>query len=253
MDSVPIIKAPVIKNYNIKQSKYDVVPKIPFKTVIYAPSNSGKTVMITNLIEHIYRGCFERVYIFSPSITLDDSWLSTKKYLDSTINLSENEPSLYQPNFDESVVEEIMTTQKKVIDHIKQSKTSNKLFSILIVLDDVADDNNQRNSQALKSLFVKGRHSQISVILSSQKGSLLNPVCRVNADSLIVFKLRNYQDLDMLITELSALVGDKKEMLNIYKTAVEYAPYSFLYVNLKSQDSNKMFFINFEKKIIIEQ
>ena len=56
----------------------------------------------------------------------------------------------------------------------------------------------------------------------------------------------------MLITELSALVGDKKEMLNIYKTAVEYAPYSFLYVNLKSQDSNKMFFINFEK-IIIEQ
>ena len=125
MDNVPIIKAPVVKNYNIKQSKYDVVPKIPFKTIIYAPSNSGKTVLITNLIENIYKGCFERVYIFSPSITLDDSWLSTKKYLDNTINLSENEPSLYQPNFDEKIVEEIMTTQKKVIDHIKQNKTSN--------------------------------------------------------------------------------------------------------------------------------
>jgi hypothetical protein len=252
MENVPVIKAPSTKTYNIKQSKYDVVPKVPFKSVIYAPSNSGKTVLITNLIEHIYRGCFERVYIFSPSIAIDDSWQSTKKYLDNAIKLSDDEPPLYHSNFDESVVEEIMTTQKKVIDHIKKNKTSNKLYSILIVLDDVADDNNQRNSQALKSLFVKGRHSQISVILSSQKGSLLNPVCRVNADSLYVFKLRNFQDLDMLITELSALLGDKKEMLNVYKHAVEYAPYSFLFVNLKSQDPNKMFFINFQQRITLE-
>ena len=252
MENAPIIKAPSTKSYQIKQSKYEVVPKIPFKSIIYAPSNSGKTVLITNLIEHIYRGCFERVYIFSPSITIDDSWLSTKKYLDSTINFSDDEPSLYHPNFDEHVVEEIMTTQKKVIDHIKKNKTHNKLYSILIVLDDVADDNNQRNSQALKSLFVKGRHSQISVILSSQKGSLLNPVCRVNADSLYVFKLRNFQDLEMLVTELSALLGDKKEMLNVYKRAVEHAPYSFLFVNLKSQDPNNMFFINFQHRILLE-
>ena len=88
----------------------------------------------------------------------------------------------------------------------------------MIVLDDVADDNNQRNSQALKSLFVKGRHSQISVILSSQKGSLLNPACRVNADSLYVFKLRNFQDLEMLVTELSALLGDKNVQLNMHHT-----------------------------------
>ena len=120
------------------------------------------------------------------------------------------------------------------------------------MLDDVADDNNQRNSKALKSLFVKGRHSHISVILSSQKGSLLNPVCRVNADSVYVFKLRNFQDLELLISEFSALVGNKQEMLNIYKQAVEDKPYSFLYINLKSNSINEMFHIRYEKQIILE-
>ena len=65
MENAPVIKAPSTKAYQVKQSKYEVVPKVPFKSIIYAPSNSGKTVLITNLIEHIYRGCFTCVYIQS--------------------------------------------------------------------------------------------------------------------------------------------------------------------------------------------
>ena len=80
--SVPLIAPHKTKNYHIKQSKYDVVPKLPLKSIIYAPGNSGKTALITNLIEriYIYKDCFERVYIISPSISVDDSWRSTKKY-----------------------------------------------------------------------------------------------------------------------------------------------------------------------------
>ena len=84
--------------------------------------------------------------------------------------------------------------------------------------------------------------------MSSQKGSLLNPVARVNADSVYVFKLRNFQDLDMLIVEFSALVNDKKEMLEIYKKATE-KPFSFLYINLKG---GPRFYINFQQEILLE-
>ena len=167
--STPIIVPHKTKNYHIKQSKFDVVPKLPFKSIIYAPSNSGNTVLITNLIENIYRDCFERVYIISPSTSVDDSWKSTKKYLNNFITVGENEPSLYQETFNEATVNSIMDTQKKLTDHIKKNKESNRLYSILIVLDDVADDTSQRNSKALKSLFVKGRHNHISIISSSQK------------------------------------------------------------------------------------
>ena len=98
------------------------MPKIPFKSLIYAASGSGKTVLITNLIENVYRDCFERIYVFSPSINIDDAWKSTKRYLNESIDLGENEPSLYQENFDDSVVDEIMTTQKQITDHIKKNK-----------------------------------------------------------------------------------------------------------------------------------
>ena len=108
-----------------------------------------------------------------------------------------------------------MSTQKKITDHIKKNKESNRLFSILIILDDVADDTSQRNSKALKSLFVKGRHSHISIILLCQKGSLLNPVARVNADSVYVFKLRKFQEIEMLVTDFIASVTGRKEMLEI--------------------------------------
>ena len=251
--SVPLISVNKTKQYNIKQSKYgEIVHTIPFKSVIYSPSHGGKSVLITNLIQDIYRDCFERVYIFSPSIEVDDNWRNTKKYLNEAIKISDDEPSLYQPEFNEEVVSEIMDTQKTIIEHIKKNSKSNKLFSILIVLDDVADDTSQRNSKSLKSLFVKGRHSHISVILSSQKGSLLNPVCRVNADSIYLFKLRSFQDLEPMINEFSALVGDKKEMMNTYKQAVEDKQYSFLYSNLKAKNINEMFHIRFEQYIILE-
>ena len=33
------------------------------------------------MILDIYKGCFERVYIWSPSINLDDNWKPVKEYL----------------------------------------------------------------------------------------------------------------------------------------------------------------------------
>ena len=43
-----------------------------------------------------------------------------KKYLDDAIKISDDEPSLYQPEFNEEVVSEIMDTQKTIIEHIKK-------------------------------------------------------------------------------------------------------------------------------------
>ena len=75
------------------------------------------------------------------------------------------------------------------------------------------------------------------MILSSQKGSLLNPVCRVNADSLYVFRLRNYQDLNTFLDEVSAIV-DRKTLLQMYKKATDQ-DFGFLTVKLTSRDKKK--------------
>ena len=66
--NVPIIKPRNITEYEYKQSKYPHVPQIPFRNIIVASSTGGKTVLIQNLILDVYRDCFSRVFIFSPSV-----------------------------------------------------------------------------------------------------------------------------------------------------------------------------------------
>ena len=44
-----------------------------------ASSTGGKTVLIQNQILKIYRGSFERIYIFSPSVHVDDTWTVHKR------------------------------------------------------------------------------------------------------------------------------------------------------------------------------
>ena len=72
--TTPEIKPIKIKEYTVKQSKYQVVGKLPIRSIILGPSGSGKTVLLQNMILNIYRDCFSRIYIFSPSINVDSSW-----------------------------------------------------------------------------------------------------------------------------------------------------------------------------------
>ena len=54
-----------LKEFTCNQSHYgDIVPKSPTRSMLVAPSGAGKTVLLTNMILDIYKGCFSRIYIF---------------------------------------------------------------------------------------------------------------------------------------------------------------------------------------------
>ena len=248
--SKPDIKPISVKEYTVKQSKYEQAQKLPVRGILLAPSGGGKGVLLQNMILDIYRDCFERVYIFSPSINVDHTWLPVKSYLDNKINLSEDEPGLYYDTYDPEGLESIINTQRKIIEHQK-TKRSSKLFSILIVIDDFADDVSfSRNSKLLHSLFTRGRHSSISTLCSTQKFAALSPLIRVNACSLYVFRLRNYQDLNTFLDEVSAII-DKKTLLKMYNTATEF-DFGFLFVKLNARNKKKMFMIKYNSYIEID-
>ena len=80
-----------LKEYETKQSKYDIAPKIPFRSIILGPSGSGKTILLQNMILNIYKNCFSRIYIFSPSIDVDSTWLPVKKYIEDEMELKESD------------------------------------------------------------------------------------------------------------------------------------------------------------------
>ena len=219
--------------------------------ILLAPSESGKTVLLSNLILNIYRGCFERIYIFSPSIDLDSTWLPVKKYQTDTMKVVEKDnEKLYFNSYDPEDLEKIIETQHKVTKLVK-SQGRKKLFSVLVVVDDHADDPSfTRQSKLLHALFTRGRHNSISTIVSTQKFAAIHPIIRVNATSLIVYRLRNNKELESFLEEVSGLTG-KKELLEIYRLATK-EEYSFLYVNLSARTVNDMFHVNFTQKIEIE-
>ena len=83
--NVPEIKPIKIKDYEVKQSKYDHCNRLPTRSLLLGVSGGGKTVLLQNLILDVYRGCFERIFVFSPSVDIDQSWEPVKKYIKDEI------------------------------------------------------------------------------------------------------------------------------------------------------------------------
>ena len=92
MEKVPIFKQIKTSEYEVPESKYKQVGKLPFRTIVLGSSNSGKTILLQNMIIDIYKKLFERIYIFSPSIEVDyQTWKPVKDYIENDLKLKETD------------------------------------------------------------------------------------------------------------------------------------------------------------------
>ena len=117
----------------------DVVPSLPCRIILSAPSNSGKTVLLVDMLTRIYAGCFERIYVFSPSVHLDSAWTPVKEYSAKVLGVPPDEETFFD-SWDEDKLSEILSTQRAVVKHQREEKSSSEIFSIAVVVDDFADD-----------------------------------------------------------------------------------------------------------------
>jgi len=107
-----------------------------------------------------------------------------------------------------------------------------------------------KKGEALKNLYLTGRHWGINLIVSIQKWRLASTVMRTQATSVFYFKARSNVDLEAFLEENSALVpGGRKQLMAIYKAATA-EPYSFLTVDLLTKDPNRMFMKRFESYLV---
>ena len=178
--------------------------QLPMIGMLVGPSGSGKTVRLTNMILGIYKGCFSMIYIWSPSIVVDNSWKPVKDYIRDTIKPNDRE-KCYFDSCDSSELEAAIKTQQTIIDYQKEQK-HNDLYQILIVIDGFADDTNfTRKSQLLHQLPILGRHYMISTITSTHVYKQISPIVRKSMTHLVIYVLKNYNDLESIVEELSAI------------------------------------------------
>ena len=264
MSDIPIVKPYKTKEYTFTQSNYEVAPRIPFSMVITGQSGSGKTVLLSNLILDIYKGCFSRIFIWSSSIDLDPVWTPVKKYIEKDLNVNPEKEKVYFDTFNIDEMQKVLDLQHK-INQFQKKNEHPKLFSVLFLIDDFIDQASfAKHNNLLNALYIKARHYGVNIISSSQKYNGLSTTIRTNSRQLIFFKLRNYKEVESVLDELAGVLISKKAMsdmrslhqakqllLEIYNVATE-EPFSFLFVNLMQPDINKMFMVRFEKYITID-
>ncbi len=120
---IPDIKPVKCQEYDIPCSKYPQCGKLPLRQILLGPSGSGKGILLQNMILDVYRGCFERVFIWSPSINLDDNWKPVKEYLnDDKLMPNKNGDKLYYDEYKHDELAEVIEKQKKVVEYQKSDK-----------------------------------------------------------------------------------------------------------------------------------
>ena len=170
-----------------------------------------------------------------------------KKNIREELGVDEVREQFCDSDYRAEDLEGVIETQKRIVD--AQKRGDNKLYSVLIIVDDFADNPSfTKRSSLLWMLYVRGRHYGISSISSVQRYRVLSPIIRTNATALIILKLRNVKELEALTEENSAVVP-RDRFRELYEEATSQ-PYGFLYINLVAKNVDEMFWSNFDRPLV---
>ena len=121
MSNIPLVKPINIKEYEFKQSKYEVAPKLSFSMIITGPSGSGKGILLQSLILDIYRDVFARVYVWSPSVSIDPNWTPVKRYIQTELKVDTEKEKYFFNEYNPSELEAVISRQHKITEYQKKN------------------------------------------------------------------------------------------------------------------------------------
>jgi len=163
---------------------------VPFRMVVASKSNSGKTLLLSQIVEELIKQ--NKIYVafvFSNTYQQSGDW----DFL----------PDKCKSTFDPQKLKDLLDKQSK--------KPKEERKQILVVLDDVFDDRNAVRNETITAFYTRGRHSGISCVLLSQASNhLLTPTIKENACYILYSRL-NRQQLSILWESITNM--DKQEFI----------------------------------------
>ena len=174
--------------------------ELPLRMVIVAPSGSGKTNFLVNLIMLMCHG--------------KGTWSKM------TICTRDKDESLYNYLATKSSSIEIV----EGVSSIPKLNTENypKGTQSLLVLDDLVLS---KNLSAVEEVYIRGRKLGVSVIFISQNFYKIPPVIRGNCSYIVILKLSQNRDTRMILSEMGLGVS-KEQLFQIYEyaTSEKFSP-----------------------------
>jgi hypothetical protein len=184
----------------------------PFRLLVNAPSGSGKSNMIQNLLfnDNFYKGMFDYTVYLSPTIHEDKTAQHMRDMDDEKLILSDDVDKL------DILVDNLME---------RQASDEHRDEHVLLVLDDCIGL--IKKGSKLNTAIMKLRHYNVSVIMVTQYYRSVDPKVRENCSQYIFYKNANATEVKKIIDEVGGRFDD-------FKRYYDYAtgePYCFLFVD----------------------
>jgi ABC-type dipeptide/oligopeptide/nickel transport system ATPase component len=202
----------IIRNLKTVNDKLFSMDKF-MRYMLIGPSGSGKSYLIKNLVLNpkMYKYFFDEIYLFIKSIDDQNEWEELIKD-----NLMRNKIKVIS-EFNQQDVAELFDELE--VDSNKQKSPPNVLF----VFDDMALDGltYPLKKTIIDHIFIRGRHSHVSIIISSQVYKALNKNTRsLNANVITIFQGTKYSDLESIAEEHSTIYP-KDKILDLFTKHLE--------------------------------
>lgn len=189
---------------------------LPFRAIVVAPSGSGKTSFVANLISLFSKGkgTFSQITI----ITRD-----------------KDEPIYkYLASLSDSI------TIKEGLHNLPCLEKADKNTSTLVVVDDMQNCKNQDN---ILDYAIRCRKKSVSFIYLAQNYYVCPIVMRRNVNYVIILKLSGQKEVAMILKEVG-LGLSKEQLLKIYDYCTK-DKFNTLIIDCESNDKLKKYRHNF--------
>jgi hypothetical protein len=120
------------------------------------------------------------------------------------------------------------------IDNIPDLDTFDNSEQLLVVFDDLVLEKNQK---AIEEYYIRCRKLNCSVAYLSQSFSAIPKVIRGNANYIVLKKLANNRDLNLILSEYNLGI-DKDVLTKLYKSATS-DQHNFLLIDVSADEDHK--------------
>ncbi len=185
--------------------------KLPFRMCVVAPSGSGKTNFLINLL-HLFssgdKGSFQSIHII-------------------TANADEPLYRWIQSKSDQIVIKEGLSNTPKL-------DTFNKDANHLVVWDDLTLS---KDLTMVSTYYLRARKLNVSCIFLSQSFFRIPKIIRNNCNYMVLLKLSGQREVNIILSEFGLGVT-KEQLLAIYNFATRDAMQPLI-IDMNEQPSNR--------------
>jgi len=203
------------------------LPQPPSLLLIIGSVKQGKSNLLVNLLcnPEMYKDKFDIVKIISNTLNADPKGKLMNKYFDC------------EDHYNDEMITEIIESQKKYDEDERPT--------IALVLDDILTKDFKKTN-AVSFLATRFRHYGIGLLaFTTQSFRAVSGLIRNNANSVIIMKQQNQKELEKINDEYGDMFPNI--FMELYKKAIDDAPYSFLYLDLAVNPARA--YIRFETPI----